>query len=351
MKKIELIILKTMLATYIVMALVLAGLNFGYANQAPENIAALIAWLWHFYENWVKTIFIAVGGYLTLRIIGDLKKNSLRKRNLWGFFIAAFIIHIAGPFLLNNPELYYFAMPLPWTTLPLQLIIPASSFYQSFLSYNSALGISTTLVFYLLVTLVVFCGTIIRGRRWQCSTLCLFNGFASEVFAPAFPLVGKPKKAGPVMLKTFSVIRWVFLVISILFTGYWLLLIAGTPIVSYIDIFSQLETYKYLAFELMAAMLFWVIFTGRGYCYYCPLGTIAGLIGRSAGQRIVTDITECINCSKCNRACSMAIDINKQAVEGKVVNDLNCVGCGHCIDACPTGTLVYTTRISISRKG
>jgi ferredoxin-type protein NapH len=93
-------------------------------------------------------------------------------------------------------------------------------------------------------------------------------------------------------------------------------------------------------------MFFWIIITGRGYCYYCPVGTVTGLLGRAAGQRIITDISECINCGKCNKACPMSIDINRQAVTGNTVTDLNCVGCGHCIDACPTGTLAYFTRFS-----
>jgi len=46
-----------------------------------------------------------------------------------------------------------------------------------------------------------------------------------------------------------------FFVISLIFTGYWLLLIVGVIVVSHIDILSQLETYKYLAFELLAASL------------------------------------------------------------------------------------------------
>lgn len=347
---IELVVLRIMLAAYIIMALILAGLNFGYAEQAPADVAALINRVWHFYENWIKTIFIAVGGYLTLRITGFAKKPSLRRKNLQGFLIFALIVHIAGPYLFSNPDLYYFAMPLPWTNLPLQLLVPESAFYKSFLSNQGIGGITATLIFYLLVTIVVFGGTIIKGRRWQCSTLCLFNGFASEVFAPAFPLAGKPKKTGPGLLKAFTLLRWLFLLIAFFFTFYWLLIIAGAPVTKHINLLSQLETYKYLIFDLLAAMLFWVIFTGRGYCYYCPVGTVVGLLGRAAGQRITTDTSECINCGKCNKACPMSIDINKQAVAGKVVINLNCVGCGHCIDTCPTGTLSYVTRLSGSLR-
>jgi ferredoxin-type protein NapH len=346
----ELKILKLLLAIYIGMAFVLAGLNFGYVEHAPEKTAAAISWIWHFYENWIKTGFIAAGGFLTLRITGGAQKNRLRRKNLLGFFITALVVHIAGPFIFNNPELYYFAMPLPWTNQPLQLLQPESPFYRAFVTQHGTAGIAATLFFYLLVTLVVFGGTLIRGRRWQCSTLCLFNGFASEVFAPAFPLVGQSRKAGPLLLKVFQLLRWLFLAVALFFTAYWLIILAGVPIISRAALFSQLEIYKYLAFELLATMFMWVVFTGRGYCYYCPLGTVTGLLGKAAGQRIITDVRECIDCGKCNQACPMAIDINSKAQDREAVTDLNCVGCGHCIDACPTGTLAYTTRFSCLRK-
>ncbi|MBE6067196.1 MAG: hypothetical protein E7211_05755 [Clostridium lundense] len=50
-------------------------------------------------------------------------------------------------------------------------------------------------------------------------------------------------------------------------------------------------------------MFFWVAFIGRGYCYYCPLGTVLGIIGKAAGQKITTDNAKCAQCSKCNSAC------------------------------------------------
>ncbi len=99
----ETLILKSMLALYILMAFVLAGLNFGYAEQAPEHIAAMIKASWHFYENELKTVFIAVGAYLTLRLAGKNARAGMRRNNLIGFFCAALVVHIFGPYLFNYP--------------------------------------------------------------------------------------------------------------------------------------------------------------------------------------------------------------------------------------------------------
>jgi ferredoxin-type protein NapH len=334
-----------MLAFYIIMAFVLAGLNFGYAEQAPEHIAALIKTSWHFYENELKTIFIALGSYLVFRLIRNKGRTKMRRNNLIGFLCVALIVHIIGPYLLKYPDLYFFAMPLPWTNQPLQLLVPGSEFYISFLEDPGISALRAVLIFYFSITAVVLIGTLIRGRRWQCSNLCLFSGFISEIFAPAFPLIGKQKKAGPLAIKFFIVLRWFFFSIAIFFSGFWLLQVSGINFSGNLSLFSQIEIYKYLLFDLIAALLFWSFFTGRGYCYYCPLGTAVGLLGRAIGQRIKTNLTECISCGKCNQVCPMAIDILSCARDGKPVINLNCVGCGHCVDSCPKETLAYVTNL------
>lgn len=340
----DLIILKSILWLYIILCFIIAGLNYGYASKAEPAAAAFITWFWHFYENWIKTFFIILCGFLTLRIVGASGRTTLRKRNLIGFIIAALVVHIITPIFLDNKELYFFTMPLPWNTTPLQLMNEGSNFYMSRFPVWGMGGITSALIFYVCISAVVIIGTLLFGRRWQCSTLCLFNGFASEVFAPAFPLVGRLKEVKPKTLKMFSMTRWLFLILSIFFTAFWTLALLGMPIAGNIKVIGKIEEYKYLIGELLMAMFFWVAFIGRGYCHYCPLGTVLAFLSKAAGQRIVTNNTNCIQCSKCNQACSMAIDIKCKAQEGKDVAELRCVGCGHCVDVCPTNTLSYSTR-------
>ena len=174
--------------------------------------------------------------------------------------------------------------------------------------------------------------------------LCLFNGFASEVFDPVIPLIGKNKKLKPISIKIFSILRWAFLSISVFFTVWWVLLLLGIPIIGNIQIISKIENYKYLTTELLIAMFFWVAFIGRGYCYYCPLGTVLSFLGKIAGQRIITNKSKCIQCGQCNQACPMSIDIKSKAKNGDAVINIRCVGCGHCVDVCPVKTLGYSTK-------
>ncbi len=342
-KTLEIRILKYILATYILLALIIAGLNYGYADQAAPAVAEFIAWFWHFYENWLKTIFIICGSYLTLRVIAGSQKTTMRKRNLQGFITIALLVHIIGPIILNVSELYLFSMPLPWTTFPLHLFYEESSFYQTRFPLWGAAGITAALIFFVLVNIIVFGGTILLGRRWQCSTLCLFNGFAAEVFAPAFPLIGKRKKVKPAVLKIFSGLKWLLLLLALFFTLFWSLYLSGLPLAFDPERMAQVEVFKYLGAELLAMMFLWVVLTGRGYCYYCPLGTVLSFVGRLGGQKIITNKTECIKCNKCNQACPLTIDIKSRAEKALDVDNLRCVGCGHCIDICPTNTLAYQT--------
>ena len=336
--------LKIILWVYIILCVIIAGINYGYAAKAPRSIANIITWVWLIYENWIKTLFILVCSFLTLKIVGSSKKTKMRKRNLIGFIIAALAVHIAGPFLLNNYELYFYAMPLPWTTTPLQLLDKNSPFYQSTVTSWGSSGVGTALILFVCISIIVLVGTLLWGRRFQCSTICLFNGFAAEVFEPAIPLIGKRKKMKPKTLAILYVLRWLFLSAALFFVSYWILYLIGFALPGNINTITKIETYKYLAGELLMMMFFWIAFTGRGYCYFCPLGTSLSLLALIAGQKITTDNTRCIKCGKCDDACPMAIEIKGKAISGISVRDIKCVGCGHCVDACPTQNLGYSTK-------
>jgi ferredoxin-type protein NapH len=336
--------LKILLWVYILLCILIAGIHYGYADKASPSISAGFLWLWHFYENELKVLFFIYAGYLTLKILRKSQRTKMQGRNLIGLFVTALIVHLILPIVTGNNEFYFFSMPLPWTTTPLQLLHEGSVFYLEKEPLWGALGITSVMIFYALVTVVVFVGTLLFGRRWQCSTLCLFNGFVSEAFSPCFPLIGKKKELTTKQKKIMMVVKWVFFVMGIFFSAYWALVILGYPIDGWSELLGSLEIYKYLLGELFVAMFFWIAFTGRGYCYYCPLGVLLSFISKAAGQRIETNETKCIQCGKCNKACPMGIDIETMAKEGLSVKDLSCVGCGHCVDVCPVETLSYKTN-------
>lgn len=340
----ELRLLKALLWAYIGLCLIIASLNWGYVPSASPKAAHAITTLWHFYENWIKTALIVVCGFLTLRIRAEKGSVSMRKQNLIGFSFAALLVHIILPYLLANPEAYYFAMPLPWSTVPLQAAKEGTRVHQSLSQSIGLGGIRASILFFWIYSACILVGTLFYGRRLQCSKLCLFNGFAAEIFEPAIPLLGKKKSPlSKRHLSALAVVRTLCIIVAFGFTLYWLLHMAGVPLQGSMALVSQAETYKYLIFELLMAMFFWVAFIGRLYCYYCPLGTVLSWIARIGGQHIATDETRCIQCGTCNKVCPLSIDVLSFARVGAPMDTLRCVGCGHCIDACPTKTLKYTT--------
>ena len=347
----EIKLLRTMVWIYIVLCILIAGFNYGYAPSAPESVRQFINSFWLFYENWIKTFLIVGCGYLTLRIVGKRQRTTMRRRNIIGMTITALFIHILIPLASGNQEIYFYGMPLPWSNVPLQSMVPSADFTQRHMLLWGAQGITFALAVFWIINVIVLIGTLVFGRRWQCSTLCLFNGFAAEVFSPALPLLTKRRATrtqGTLRVtkkeaRRFSVIRILFFIISISLTIFWLLQIWGVPDRKLMGIFERVELYKYLVFELIMMMYFWVAFIGRGYCLYCPVGTVVASLGKVVGQRIETNMTNCIGCRLCSKVCPVGIDVAGYAQKGVLMDSTRCVACGHCVDACPTETLHYTT--------
>lgn len=319
-------------------------MNYGLKGVVTEEQGEIIKQIYKIFENEFKIIIILIGSFLSWQILKSEKGMRFRKINLIAFSSTAIVIHGIIPWLINNREIYYFFMPLPWSTLGLQLMSPSSTYYSEQLNIWGIRGITIAITFFIIMNIVVFLGTIIGGRRFQCSYLCMLNGFASEIWSDIFPLIGKKKKLNNILLNFFKVLRWVIFIIALFLTIWWVFRLAGIPILGNGDFLYKFEIIKYLSLELLMMMFFWIIWTGRGYCYYCPLGTFLSLISRLSGQRIKTDNTNCIQCGKCTKVCPMNIDIAPLAKNGEPVKNLRCVGCGHCIDICPTNTLSYETN-------
>ncbi len=333
-------LLKILMYVYIFFCLLFASLNYAVAPKADPHLQRILTSLWHFYENGFKVIFIIITSLLTISILKSQQHSQMRKRNLIALTISALIIHVILPYILQNQELYFFSMPLPWSSMPLQLLSSDSEYYRESIVTFSQKGIFYSLLFFIGITLVIIIGTIIMGRRWQCSFLCMFNGFAGEIFS----LTGSSKKKG----RGDSIHKYVrvgYLVIALLFMMYWVLVVLRIPISTHSEVIASFEVVKYLVFELFFMMICWVVISPRGYCYVCPVGSTLSLLSKVTKQRILTTETSCIGCNRCNDICPMNIDISSKAKIGADVINSLCVGCGHCIDACPKRTLRYTTDV------
>jgi polyferredoxin len=319
--------LSWLLSIYILFGLIIAGMNYGFAPGAGEDAARIVERVWHFYENGFKTLLIIMAAWLSWRL-SDGKQTHLLL-NLRALTLTAVFLHVIAPVVLSSQEVYFYSMPIPWTSLPLRMW--------------GQTGLGVLVAFYLVYTFFVLIGTLLVGRKLQCSMLCMFNGFAAVIFEPVFPLWGRRHKITDGMKKYFGWARWFMFGLSLVLFLVQLLVLSGVKI-PVANILVTIEILKYLSLELLMAMLLWVVLHGRGYCFYCPLGTLLAWLAGKAGQRIVTDKNICVACGKCNSVCPMGIDIMGKAERKTNLIDSTCVGCGRCVDVCPARTLAYETN-------
>lgn len=171
----------------------------------------------------------------------------------------------------------------------------------------------------------------------------------AEAFGEALPLIPHNKKRPQSKvihpkMRTILFLFQIFMIIICLglMAAWGIYFFAGIVIIP-VKILITIERTKYLIFGLYL-MIFFLLFIGaRAYCYYCPAGILLGIIGRIVGQQITTGLTKCNSCGLCNDVCKMSIDIMGRAKAGEPVRSINCVGCGICVETCPTNNLQFTT--------
>ena len=82
-------------------------------------------------------------------------------------------------------------------------------------------------------------------------------------------------------------------------------------------------------------------------CWMAPFMVIGSSIGRALHLpqlHVEADKSKCVSCGKCNRSCSMGLDVKKMVAEGINSRCTECIQCGACVDECPKSVLKYSWR-------
>jgi ferredoxin-type protein NapH len=339
---------KSIIYLYILFSLII-GVLLRIENNSENSIWIQVL---RFNENVTKTVIILVSGLLIFALVKSEKKklSPMKYHSYVSLTLFAVAVQIIPFLFIGIHDFNAAAMPLPWSSGSIYKLF-GGHFWGKPVHY-SQVHHSIILTGFVTANVLIFLGTIVLGRRLQCSMLCLFNGFAGICFEYALPVFGKNKKAinrkhgKPSLTRTilrtvripFFLFGFGLVTLSVLKTGMHIEIIPEKTV-------STIEMSKYLIFEVGFMILFWIFFAVRGYCHYCPLGTFYGFVGRLSGQKIVTNETECIACSQCNEVCPMGLQIQESAQKGEPFRSIECVGCGSCIEACPKQTLRYTTHV------
>lgn len=79
----------------------------------------------------------------------------------------------------------------------------------------------------------------------------------------------------------------------------------------------------------------------RPFCkYICPLGALYSLFNSISFVTMRVDSDKCTGCTKCIRVCRMDVDITKNS------DHRECIRCGECSSACPTGAIETVLRFN-----
>ncbi len=198
--------------------------------------------------------------------------------------------------------------------------------------------------FYVGGILLLYC--LLFGR-WICGWLCPFGLVQELVYKIKTPKLKKNAVTRALSFLKYILLAFLVVIVPILYAirdvplpafckyicpagtlegGIGLL--ANKVNDSYFAMLGPLFTWKFL---LMVSILVGCVFIFRMFCrFLCPLGALYGLFNRISLFGVKVNEPQCTHCNLCVGHCKM--DIRK-------VGDAECIGCGDCIDVCPTNAI------------
>ena len=190
-------------------------------------------------------------------------------------------------------------------------------------------------------TLVLFGGTVALAivlSRFFCGWFCAFGALQG-----AFGWLGKKlfRRRFTVPPKADAVLRWMkYPILAAIVYFTWkagdLVIRPYDPLAAYGHLSAGLEAvWSGFAVGLVMLIIILVLsmFYERAFCkYICPLGAALAILGRIPVLRIQRVVPTCISCKKCDRVCSMNIDVSQAGTIGSP----ECIACMECVTACPT---------------
>lgn len=180
------------------------------------------------------------------------------------------------------------------------------------------------------MTAIVF-GGIILGPFF-CGFICPF-GFLQDLSSKLGKVLGikgrqMPKKYQRILVFTRYII---FLLLAIFGVQIIFELLSYDPRVNFLKLIDR-QMISAGSIIVIITFLILGIFFKRPFCnYFCYEGAKYGLMGSMRLFRINRDESKCINCKKCDKICSMNIEISTN----KKVNSLQCINCYECVSSCP----------------
>ena len=236
---------------------------------------------------------------------------------------------------LNGSRFLGFHMIDPFTTLEMYLAV-------HHLHINIIIGVSTVVIFYLLV-----------GGRSYCSWVCPY-GILSEIGEKWHNiLVAKKIIKSRKFDHRIRYIFW-FIFLTLSFTSGYLVF----ETFNVVGIMSRFIAYGWslTLVWVLVVLAFEVFFSRRAWCtYICPIGTTYGMIGKASALRIEWN-DNCDSCMVCHDVCfePQVLEITKakykkqideKNITSQYITGADCTLCGRCVDVCHEDALKFDFRL------
>lgn len=304
---------------------------------------------------WYALIYTAVVCFIAAKVLVQNKNNYSFKANITQplssyqrkKFTSIFLVQLFGFFLIPYVFAPFFAGKNIWHD---ELTYASKSahvyLYPGFKSWGMAV--------YLFAVIPLFVWFF--GKRY-CSWICSCGNLAETVGVTVW---GKKwVKEGTPRGEAANKNHWIQFTVMVFAIVFGLvLLLDSMSVVAVSGLTAKLQAAQDFFVDFMfgsvvgvAAYPFWGT---RIWCRYgCPLAKFMELSGRITKSKFQVAANEkCTGIGLCTQACPMGIDVasfahvNKKPTLGSFgLQNTVCIGCGGCIDVCPTKALSFNNSL------
>jgi len=194
-----------------------------------------------------------------------------------------------------------------------------------------------------LVLLLTFIAMSLLARKSFCSWLCPVGTLSEAVWKLGYRVFGRnfriwnwldlPLRGLKYQLLLFFV-KIVFLDMPAMVLSSFL----QAPYWAISDV-KMLHFFRGMSATVLAVIAVLVVFSffyQNFWCrYLCPYGALLGLFSMVSPVKIRRDLSTCIDCGKCSKACPSWLPVHRK----KAIASPECSGCLSCSAICPTSAL------------